>query len=80
MAGSESGFAFDEITFDKVGEYVYTVVEKSTGKGGVTYDQTSFVAKVNNEKKYLINKNIRGIIFPECFYFRKDLNCNVFVL
>ena len=45
-AGKESAFAFDAITFDKAGEYVYTVVEKTTGKGGVTYDEASFVAKV----------------------------------
>lgn len=44
--GAESTFVFDAITFRKAGEYLYNITETATGKGGVTYDGASFVAKV----------------------------------
>jgi len=39
-------FTFDALTFDKVGEYVYTVSEVKGDKGGVTYDATVYTVKV----------------------------------
>ncbi|MBR2914475.1 MAG: VWA domain-containing protein [Clostridia bacterium] len=39
-------FTFDALTFDKVGEYVYTVIEVKGDKGGVTYDATVYTVKV----------------------------------
>ncbi len=39
-------FAFEALTFDKVGEYTYTVTEVNGGKGGVTYDATVYTVTV----------------------------------
>lgn len=44
--GATSTFTFNPITYAKVGEYNYTIIEKNTGIGGVTYDETTFAAKV----------------------------------
>lgn len=35
---ADGTFEFDAITFDKVGTYYYTVVEKSSAIGGITFD------------------------------------------
>ena len=39
-------FTFDALTFDKVGEYVYTVSEVKGDKGGVSYDDTVYTVTV----------------------------------
>lgn len=44
---TENGtFAFDSITYDKVGEYSYTVVERNRHAEGVTYDKSIYDVKV----------------------------------
>jgi len=39
-------FTFDALTFDKAGEYVYTVSEVKGDKGGVSYDDTVYTVTV----------------------------------
>jgi pilin isopeptide linkage protein len=40
---------FSEITFDKVGEYIYTVRENNTEEPGYTYDDSEFTVIINVE-------------------------------
>lgn len=46
-ANGENGyFAFPALSYDEVGEYTYTVREKDTGVGRVTYDKTVYSVTV----------------------------------
>ena len=40
-------FSFGEITYDRAGEYQYTISEKNTGETGVTYDTNVYNITVN---------------------------------
>ncbi len=44
--GADGSFSFEALTFDKIGEYTYTVIESNGGKGGVTYDATVYTVTV----------------------------------
>lgn len=65
--GLGSAFTFNSITYDKVGEYFYTIVEKNTGKGGVTYDvDTTYVAKVS-----VTDEGYDGQLDAEVTYYKE---------
>lgn len=51
--------AFDEIEYNAVGEYVYTIVEVAGDKGGVTYDTNKFEVTVN------VTDNLNGNLEAE---------------
>lgn len=50
---AEGTFAFDAITYDKVGTYTYTVTERNSKQAGVTYDDAEYtvVVKVTDNGK-----------------------------
>ncbi len=43
----KGNFSLEPVTFEKVGTYYYTIVEKNTGLGGVTYDADVYTVKVD---------------------------------
>ncbi len=51
---AEGKYAFDTLTFDKIGEYTYTVTEYNNGLGGVTYDETAYTVKIK------VTDNLKG--------------------
>ncbi len=65
--GAESGFAFDAITYNKVGEYLYTVREVATNKGGVTYDDKIYGVKVE-----VTDEGFDGQLDAKVTYFMND--------
>lgn len=44
---AEGSFVLEPLTFSEVGTYYYTILEKNTGLGGVTYDTDSYTVKVD---------------------------------
>ncbi len=42
----DGSFRMEPLTFDKTGEYYYTIAEKDTGLGGVSYDGTAVTVKI----------------------------------
>ena len=42
----KGNFSLESVTFEKVGTYYYTIVEKNTGLGGVTYDTDVYTVMV----------------------------------
>ena len=44
---ADGSFVFDDITYDQVGTYLYTVSEVNDGLGGITYDATLYTVEVN---------------------------------
>lgn len=42
----KGNFSLEPVTFEKTGIYYYTIVEKNTGLGGVTYDEDVYTVKV----------------------------------
>lgn len=43
---AEGSFKLEPVTFTKAGTYYYTIIEKDTELGGVTYDETVYTVKV----------------------------------
>ncbi len=43
---AQGRYTFDTLTFDKAGEYIYTVTEYDNGLGGVTYDATTYTVRI----------------------------------
>lgn len=48
---ADGSFRFDALTFEEAGDYYYTMVEKNTELGGITYDTTGYTVKVHVEDK-----------------------------
>ena len=47
---SGSDILFDRLSFDKVGEYIYTISELAAGAGGIIYDDTVYEVKIEVTK------------------------------
>ncbi len=66
-AGQSSAFVFDQITYTKAGEYLYTIKETRGNKGGVDYDEAVFVAKVT-----VTDEGYDGQLDAVVTYYKED--------
>ncbi len=64
---ADGNIAFTPIEYTTAGEYTYTVIEKNTGKDGITYDETVFTVTVT------VTDNGDGTLTAEADYAGKEV-------
>jgi pilin isopeptide linkage protein/LPXTG-motif cell wall-anchored protein len=57
--------SFGTITYDKAGDYTYTVTESNPSNDGVTCEQTSYTVKVSVVDDYYLGKYVATVTYPQ---------------